>query len=443
MNRPWLRYVPAALQRRLHGRHNLQGIISNSGWLLADTFFRMLVGLVLGTLIARYLGPGLYGSLRYATAFVALFSMFAALGLDGVVVRELSVHPEQKGAILGSAFVVKLVGGLIACGMVLATIAVSASSRPGTVLLVAILAPGLIFLSFDTAAFWFQSQLQARRIAFARGSAFAAVSVLKVWLLLTHASLVAFAWASVLETALASTFVAVAFRLSGNSISTLRFDRAMARNLMRNSWPLAVSGTFVVLTMQLDKVLLGELAGDVQVGIYSVAYQLSSIWYTIPMILGMSIAPSLFRSHAGGDPSYAASLQKVYTTLTYIAVATAIVLSFLADDIIALLFGTRFQGAGQVLAIHIWGAVFVFHVSVRSRALLAEGRQKFVTAMAALTLLVNVLLNLMLIKAYGAQGAAWASLISWALCATVFPVLWAETRPSARMFLSSFKVRYR
>ena len=115
-------------------------------------------------------------------------------------------------------------------------------------------------------------------------------------------------------------------------------------------------------------------------------------------------------------------------------------LSFLADDIIAVLFGTSFQGAGQVLAIHIWGAVFVFHVSVRSRALLAEGRQKFVTAIAALTLLVNVLLNITLIGPYGAQGAAWASLVSWALCATLFPALWAETRPSAKMFFLSFKV---
>lgn len=440
MNRPWLRYVPGALQRRLHGRHNLQGIISNSGWLLTDTFFRMLVGLVLGTLIARYLGPGPYGSLRYAVAFVALFSMFATLGLDGVVVRELSVHPERRAAILGSTFVVKLAGGLMACGMVLAANFVSASSRPGTVLLVAILAPGLIFQSFDTAAFWFQSQLQAQRIALARGGVFVAVSALKVWLLLTHASLVSFAWASVLEVALSSASVAAAFRLSGNPFSTLRFDLAMARHLLRNSWPLALSGTFVVFTMQVDKILLGELAGDVQVGVYSVANQLSSIWYTVPMILGMSIAPSLFRSHAGGDPSYTASLQKVYTTLTYIAVATAIVLSFLADDVMALLFGTRFEGAGRVLAIHIWGAVFVFHVSVRSRALLAEGRQKFVTAMAALTFAANVLLNLALIGPYGAQGAAVASLISWALCATVFPALWAETRPSVRMFFSSFKV---
>ncbi|MGH8029828.1 MAG: hypothetical protein ACREO3_07835, partial [Arenimonas sp.] len=70
MNRSWFRWLPAPLQRRLHGRTNLQGVISNSGWMLADSVLRMFVGLVLGTLIARHLGPADYGSLRYAVAFV-------------------------------------------------------------------------------------------------------------------------------------------------------------------------------------------------------------------------------------------------------------------------------------------------------------------------------------------------------------------------------------
>lgn len=440
MNRAWLRLLPGPLQRRLHARSNLQGMISNSGWLFADTFFRMIVGLVLGTLIARYLGPGAYGSLRYAVAFVAVFSMFSALGLEGVVVRELAVDPARKGVILGTAFGIRVVGGLLACALALVAIGATAADRPGLVLLVAILAPGLVFQAFDTSAFWFQSQLQARRIALARGSVFIAVSVLKAGLLLANASLAAFAWAGLLEVALSALAVAVAYRLHGNALSALAFDRGMARHLLRNSWPLAVSGLFVLLTMQLDKVLLGELAGDVQVGIYSVANQLSAIWYSVPMILGATVAPSLFRAHAEGDPDYARSLQKVYTTLTWIAVPTALVLSFLADDLMALLFGARFEGAGRILAIHIWGAVFVFHVSVRSRALLAEGRQKLVTAMAALTLLANVALNLVLIRRFGAQGAALASLASWGLCALVFPAFWAQTRPAIGMFLASFKV---
>lgn len=438
MNSPWLRYLPSVLKRKLRGRDSLQRIISNSGWLLADTIFRMLIGLVLGTLIVRYLGPTDYGSLRYAMAFVALFSVFATLGLDGVVVRELSVFPERKAALMGTTFVIKLAGGITACGLALVAIAAS-TVEPSTALLVFILAPGFIFQSWDTAAFWFQSQLQAQHIALARCSVFTATSALKVGLLLSHASLIAFAWASVIEVALSSVSVGMAFKLCGNQISTWRFDSAIARHLLRNSWPLAVSSALILLTMQFDKILLGELAGNAEVGIYSAANQLSSVWYAVPMILGMSISPSLYRSHARNDVSYEASLQKVYTVLTYISVPTAVVVSYFADQIVGLLFGTRYAGAGQVLAIHIWGAVFVFHISVRTRALLAEGRQKFVTAMATLTLVASILLNLALIGPYGARGAAMASLISWALCALAFPMLWAETRSSVKMFLLSFR----
>lgn len=411
--------------------------------MLADSFIRMFVGLVLGTLIARYLGPSGYGSLRYAIAFVSVFSVFATLGLDGVVVRALSVRPAERWEILGSAFVLKLAGGMLAYGLVLASIAFKAPTSKAMVLLVAILGPSLVLQAFDTATFWFQSRLQARYIVLARGFAFMAASTLRIWLLLTHASLTAFAWAGLMEAVLSGLALTVAFRISGTSVSALRFQPQLARELLRQSWPLAVSGMFVLLTMQLDKVLIGELADEFQVGIYSVANQLSAIWYMVPMIIGASVSPTLFRAYASGHPSYSTSLRKVYATLTHIAVAAAIAISFFADSITALLFGDKYQGAGQVLAIHIWGAVFVFHVSIRNRALLAEGKQKFVTAIAALTFAINVLLNLKLIDEYGAPGAAWASLISWALCAILFPILWPETRPSVRMFLSSFKVRYR
>src|SRR3546814_17641835 len=107
-------------------------MISNSSWMLADSFIRMFVGLVLGTLIARYLGPSGYGSLRYAIAFVSVFSVFATLGLDGVVVSALSVRPAERWEILGSAFVLNLAGGRLAYGLVLASIASKAPHSNST-----------------------------------------------------------------------------------------------------------------------------------------------------------------------------------------------------------------------------------------------------------------------------------------------------------------------
>ena len=61
----------------------------NTSWLFAEKILRMVVGLFVGIWVARYLDPEQFGLFSYAQSFVGLFTAFATLGLDGIVVREL------------------------------------------------------------------------------------------------------------------------------------------------------------------------------------------------------------------------------------------------------------------------------------------------------------------------------------------------------------------
>src|SRR5438270_7885961 len=79
---------------------SLGKIIANTGWLVADKFVRMGMGVLVGAWIARYLGPRNFGTLNYALAFAGLFGAITSLGLDSVVKRELIRCPEQTGAFL-------------------------------------------------------------------------------------------------------------------------------------------------------------------------------------------------------------------------------------------------------------------------------------------------------------------------------------------------------
>ena len=431
------RHLPTNLRRRWTSSALLPVIVANSGWLLAEKILRMCLVLVLGVWIARHLGPTDFGVLSYATAFVSLFAMLAALGLDGIVVRELTIHPERRDAILGSAFALKIASGLL---VYLATVGTILLIEPGSrqmVFIVSVIAGSLVFQAADVADFWFQSQLQAKYVALARITGLLASSAFKTLLLLKGAGVSAFAWTVLAEGVLTAFALFAAFQYTGNHASALRLQWTIARRLMADSWPLAISGMLVALTMQLDKILLGEISGHDAVGIYSVASQLSSVWYMVPVVLGASLAPSLARAHAGGDPSHRARVQRVYDALAKVSIAMATLTFLLADPIIALLFGDAYAGSARVLAIHTWSAVFVFHVSIRSRVLIAERKQGYVTRIAALTLLASIALNLVLIPAFGAPGAAWASFASWALCAMVFPLFWPDTRWSVPMFVAS------
>lgn len=67
----------------------------NTSWLFAEKILRMVVGLIVGVWVARYLGPERYGLLNYAMSFVGLFSAIATLGLDGIVVCDESKREKE------------------------------------------------------------------------------------------------------------------------------------------------------------------------------------------------------------------------------------------------------------------------------------------------------------------------------------------------------------
>jgi polysaccharide transporter, PST family len=158
----WVTFLPPFIRSRLEGRANFQKVISNTGWLFFDKIFRMGVGLFVIVWVARYLGPEQYGLLSYVFAFVALFSAVATLGLDGIVVRNIVRDPSCAEGILGTAFVLKLAGGMAALLLSMGSIILLRHGETMAHWLVGITAAGMIFQAFDTIDFWFQSQIQSK-----------------------------------------------------------------------------------------------------------------------------------------------------------------------------------------------------------------------------------------------------------------------------------------
>lgn len=408
----WSRYLPALLRARIENRPALQKILGNVGWLVGDKILRMGVGLLVGVWIARYLGPERFGQLNYALAFVALFSPIAALGLDGITVRELVRTPEQKDEILGSVFVLKLMSGGVAFLGAFAVISVMHTAERQTHWLVIIIAAGMIFQAFDVADLWFQSHVQSRITVIAKNTAFLVLSVVKVWLILTRADVVAFAWAATAEIFLGALGLFIAFQLVGNAWGNVRPVVVRMTSLLKESWPLLLSGLAIGLYMRIDQVMLAEMVGEGEVGVYSAALRLSEVWYVIPAIVVSSVMPSLTEVRARSQELYYERLQQLFILLIRIAYMVAIPMSFLANPVIHFLYGESYGPAGFILTVHIWTAVFVFLGVASGPWILNEGLTKLSLYQTILGAISNIVLNLYLIPLYGAVGAALATLVS-------------------------------
>ena len=413
MNASWLKFLPALLRVRLDGRHHLQQAVGNSGWLLADKGTRMAIGLVIGIWMARVLGPAQFGQFNYALAFVALFSSVATLGLDRIVVRNLVNSPEDKNLLMGSAFMLKVFGSLLAISLCVISIFFIAPESPQMQMLVVILSAGLLFQTLDVVDFWFQSRVTSMYTVIAKFPALMVFFCVRIFLLVGSASLMAFAWVQSLELLLGAIGLIVVYQRLGDRIIAWRPLYTYALTLIKESWPLILAGLSVMFYMKIDIVMLGKMSGDRETGLYSAASRLSEGFYFIPVIVASSLMPMLLRARAQGTPQYMQGLLKLYVLMVRLSLLIAIPFTILAPLLIEIIFGNDYASSAAILRVHIWTALAVFLGVASSLYLNAEGQQKISLYRSLAGLVTNIGLNIFLIPTYGAMGAAVATLISY------------------------------
>ena len=118
-----MNFISSFIHRHIGHRPNLVKIFHNIGWLFFDKILRMGLGFFVGVWIVRYLGPEQFGLLSFAAAFVGLFGAFTALGLQGIVVRDIVRNPDCAPESLGTSAILQLIGGVAAYLIVLVAIA--------------------------------------------------------------------------------------------------------------------------------------------------------------------------------------------------------------------------------------------------------------------------------------------------------------------------------
>lgn len=404
---------------KFKSRSGLRAIITNTGWLFTDRILRMGASLVVGVWVARYLGVQQYGLFNYALAFVSLFSPIFTLGLDEVVVRHIVRQSSNKEEILGTTFWLKLLGGIASVLLAVSTMFFLGEHETLKIWLVAILAMAGIFRAADTIEVWFQSQVQSKYTVIAKNTAFILNSVIKIALILTKAPLLAFAWVTLAEFAMSAIGLLIVYQVKGSSLWLWRWSFSAAKTLLKESLPLIFSGFAILIYMKIDQVMLGQMIGNSEVGIYSAAVRVSEIWYFIPGAIVSSVAPSIYAVKEKSESLYYQRIGQLLSLMTCISLVIALPMSFLSDKIIMVMFGSGYAEAGAILAVHIWTSLFVFMGLATSPWFIAEGLNHVSLGKTLFGAILNIVLNLLLIPKYAGLGAAIATIISQAAAAFV------------------------
>ncbi|HRE79891.1 MAG TPA: oligosaccharide flippase family protein [Opitutaceae bacterium] len=389
---------------------------------------RLSLAFVLGAAIARQLGPHDFGLMAYAIAFVALVSVLCSFGVEAIVLRDLGLKIEKEREMVPSAVLLRLgtgvIGVMLCAGYVVATEPTSSELR-GLVMIQSMI---LLFGWGDVVDSWFQAGSKVWLGVGLRLSACLVGASLRFYLLVNHASTLAFILAGVGEAALMAVVLWMGFLRNRSSIGALIISRGVMADLLRRGWPLAISSVLVTSILQSDRILLGNLASSDQVGWYAASARFLDLSLVFPLLLSMSAQKLFVRETVGRQDARSLLVKKVlgYGLWSSLFVGGALCLT--AKWTISLVFGAKYGAASEILAVHAWIVVFVMQVSLRSSILVAEGRQRTVLVLTLLTALVQWLSLPWAISRAGAMGAAYVTLASWICSAWVFPLFFRTTR---------------
>ena len=129
-------------------------------------------------------------------------------------------------------------------------------------------------------------------------------------------------------------------------------------------------------------------------------------------------------------------MQMFFDLMLWLAVAIALPATFVAEPLIRFLYGDAYAPSALILQIHIWSLVFTSLGIAAGRWLIAEGLTRVVLSLSVMSVVGNILFNLLLIPRYGAVGAAWTTLVAGSLV-LIWRFSYGPTRPAALMMLKA------
>lgn len=430
--------------KSLRSHQGFMRYFQNTSWLFGEKILRMFVGLFVGIWVARYLGPEQFGLFSYAQSFVGLFTAIATLGLDGIVVRELVKDETRRDELLGTAFWLKLMGAFVVLS-VLAIAVNFTSNDTSTNVLVFIIASATIFQSFNVVDMYFQSRVMGKQIVYANVISLLLSSIVKIVLILNEASLIAFAWTIVFDSVVLAIGY-VYFYLKNNSklrLQNLTFKRETALSLLKDSWPLILSGIVLMIQARIDQVMLQEMIGSKEVGYYSAAMRLIEAFAFVPMILNGSIFPALVNAKKVSQTLYRERFLNYYRLSFLLFLLVAIPIFLFSEKIVVMLYGVAYQPAGFLLSLMAIRLFFANTGIARGAFINIENLFKFSLITMTFGAIINVTLNYYLIPIYQSQGAIVATIVSFFLTVFVIDFFYKRTRANVKLQLIGMLTCYK
>lgn len=415
----------------------------NVYWSLVGKVTNLLGALLVTIFVARYLGPINYGLMNYVVSFVSLFLILATFGFDNIEIREEAKSASDRDYIIGTTFFLRLGLSFITMGAIILTAYLNESDN-NTFWLIAIYSLSVIITPFDVIRNHFTALVQNEYIVKAGIVRTIISCIIKVVLLLIHASLIWFVISLVFDALILMQGYIYVYRKKISSLSSWKFSKRWAKYLLHQSFPLMLSGAAATIFLQIDVVMIGNMLEDKDsVGYFSVASKFVEILIYLPTIAIQTVSPILVETKRDKPTKYIGKAQSFMNVTVWGTLLCSILLAICAYPVVILTLGKAYLPAVLPLQILAFKAVGAALNMASGQILIIDERQKFFVLRSLSGCLVCIVLNYIFIPLYGITGVAFISIATQFMAGFIIHAIIPSYRYVFRMQLSTLQTGWK
>ena len=416
-------------------------IFKNMSWLFISQIIAAICGFVWTILIARYLSVSDYGIMNFAISFTGIIAITMDLGISTHIIRHIATDFDSAPKYLCNAIPLKSIFSFLTFLLAL-IILIIMKCDPFTIQITLLFTIERIFSSMISL---FNGSLQA--IEEGKYQAIGTTLLNIILLIFIVLSIIDdFGLYGITLSYVAANFLVVIFQYFAvkKRISKPKFELNMefCKKITLYSIPFALTSFFGMVIYSADMVMLTNMVGSYENGIYSAAYKLISVLTLFFGVYTAVIFPVMSRFYKNEKNLLVISFEKSIKYIMLLILPITFATMIYSTDIVVLFFGEKYTPTSSVLSILMWTVSLGFINGVCQNLLNASHKEKYVTLIFLVATIANIALNFIIIPIYSYNGAAMTTVFCEILLFILYyySIYKLGALPKRRLYLDLLKI---
>lgn len=423
--------------------NGIKKIINNIGWLIFDKIFILLLQFFVGVKIANYYGATLFGQYSYAISLVAFSNIFFEL-INSRVLKKYYTKENFNILVFNTNFFKNSIAIILFFIPIIYKFFYKIDDTLFCLLLLLCLDNVLMTATSGIENF-FEYKLEAKRIVISNNIVKIISYFLQYICMILNKGIIFIA----IVRCIGSLIRVIILKYQYNSSylgklenKSVKLDIKLIVKIIDESKYLWFSFVSFLIYTQTDRLMINHYLGVEEVGVYTIGMQLSNILAILIGPIQNSLFPKFLELYRNDYQKYYNFYKLTNTIITQFYLIITLISIIVVKYTFKYVYSSQYDGAILIYSILAFSVFIKANGSLQTSHMTIKNITKKSFYKTLVSLILNIILNILLIPKYGINGAAIATLITQFIALFLIDFFIKEYQEQAIIQLKSLNLIY-